>query len=124
MKVATVSMYGDNTQYKLMEPWMIDLDELRSKPVKAGTYRRQELIDLVEGKIELTQFDDEDPRISRTNKLEGITEMVFNLDKLDNADNLKYGKPSNTLFTYHVTAYNDSVHFEPYAPQYEKLKNI
>ena len=24
---------------------------------------------------------------------------------------------------YHVTAYEDSTHFEPYTPQYKKLKN-
>ena len=29
---------------------------------------------------------------------------------------------SETL-TYHVTAYEDFTHFEPYAPQYKKLKN-
>ena len=55
--------------------------------------------------------------------LAGITEMALNLDELDNANNLKDGKPSNTLFTYHETAYEDSTHFEPYTPQYKKLKN-
>ena len=75
----------------------------------------------MEGKIELTQFENE--RI-RTNKLEAITEMVLNLDELDNVNNRENGKPSNTLFTYHVTAYDDSTtHFEPYTPQYKKLKN-
>ena len=45
--------------------------------------------------------------------------MVF---YLDNSNNLKNGSPSNTLFTYYVTAYEDSMHFEPYTPQYKKLK--
>ena len=49
--------------------------------------------------------------------------MVFNLDKLDNANNLEDGKPSIALFTYHVTAYGDSTHFKPCTPQYKKLKN-
>ena len=31
--------------------------------------------------------------------------MVFNLDELDNTNNLENGSPSNTLFTYHVTSY-------------------
>ena len=80
------------------------------------------MIDLVEGKIKITQFD-KNPRISKTNKLEDIAEVVFNLDELDNTNNLKNGKPSNTLFIYHITAYEDSMHFEPYTPQYKKFKN-
>ena len=61
--------------------------------------------------------------MERINKLEGITEMVFNLDELDNTNNLENRKSSNTLLTYHVTSYDDFTHFEPYAPQYKKLKN-
>ena len=71
--------------------------------------------------IELTQFENE--QINRMNKLEGITEMALNLNELDNANNLEDGKPSNTLFTYHATAYEGSMHFEPYTPQYKKRKN-
>ena len=41
---------------------------------------------------------------------------------IDNADNFEDGTPSNTLFTYHVT-YEDFTHFEPYTPQYQKLRN-
>ena len=63
------------------------------------------------------------PRIIKTNKLEGITKVVFNLDDLDNTNNLENRSPSNILLTYHVTSYDDSMHFEPYAPQYKKLKN-
>ena len=48
----------------------------------ADTYTRRESIDLVEGKIKLTQFDEKNPRIKRMNKLEGITEMVLSLDKI------------------------------------------
>ena len=49
--------------------------------------------------------------------------MIFNLDKLNNSGNLEDGKPSNTLFTYYVTSYNEFTHFEPRIPQYKKLKN-
>ena len=48
--------------------------------------------------------------------------MVFNLDELDSTNNLKNGKPSYTLFTYQVTAYEDCTHFELKTPQYKKLK--
>ena len=49
--------------------------------------------------------------------------MVLNLNELDNSNNLESRKSSNTLLTYHVTAYDDSTHFEPYTPLYKKLKN-
>ena len=81
------------------------------------------LIGLIEGEIELTQFDD-NPQINRTNKLAGIMGVVLTLSELDNANNLENGRISNTLRTYHVTTGNDDfTHFEPYAPQYKKLKN-
>ena len=70
-KVAVVGLFSDNIQYEFLNPWMIDLKP-RSKWMETGIYTRQELIDLVKGKIELTQFDKE-PRIKRTDKLEGIS---------------------------------------------------
>ena len=66
--------------------------ELKSwdKRIKAETYRRRELIDIIEGKIELIQFD-KNPRISRMNQLAGIIEMVLYLDEHDNSNNLENG---------------------------------
>ena len=52
------------------------------------------------------------------NKLEGITEVILTLDKLNNANNIKNRRPSNTLFMYHVTAYKE---FTQFTPQYKKL---
>ena len=49
--------------------------------------------------------------------------MVFNLDELDNSNNLEDKRPSNTLFTYYVTSYNEFTGFEPDTSQYKKLKN-
>ena len=49
--------------------------------------------------------------------------MIINLDELNNSVNLKDGRPSNTLFTYHVTGDKDFTRFEPQTPQYKKLKN-
>ena len=49
--------------------------------------------------------------------------MIISLDELNNSDNLEYGHPSNTLFTYHMTDDKDFTHFEPQTPQYRKLKN-
>ena len=50
-------------------------------------------------------------------------EMIINLDELNNSVNLKDGRPSNTLFTYHMTDDKDFMHFESQTPQYKKLKN-
>ena len=48
--------------------------------------------------IELTRFVNDD-QVIKTNKLAGITEMIFNLNGLDNFDNLKMGDlpPSYSL---------------------------
>ena len=77
---------------------------------------------MLEGIIELNQFEVDD-QVTKTNKLKGITEMIINLNELDNSDNLKDGRPSNESLTYHVTADKDFMHFELQTPQYRKLKN-
>ena len=55
--------------------------------------------------------------------MKGITEITLNLDELDNSDNLKDGRPSNSLLTYYVIDDKDFTRFEPPKPQYKKLKN-
>ena len=85
-EIATVGLFTDNIQYEFSNHW-INLKP-RSKQIKAETYTRRKLIDLVEGKSEITQFD-KNPQIKRMNMLEGITEVALNLNKL------KDGKPSN-----------------------------
>ena len=64
-----------------------------------------------------------DEQVIKKSRLRGITELIFNLTELDNTDNLKDGRPSNALLTYHVTANEDFTSFEPNIPQYKKLKN-
>ena len=49
--------------------------------------------------------------------------MIFELNELDNTDNLEDGRPSNILLTHHVTACDDFTCFEPKTPQHKKLKN-
>ena len=72
--------------------------------------------------IELNQFEVDD-QVPKTNKLKGITEVTLNLDELDNSDNLKDGRHSNSLLTYYVTSNEDFTLFEPQNQQYKKLKN-
>ena len=90
--------------------------------IPSGTYAGRELLSIVEGMVELNQFVVDD-QVIKKNKLKGITEMIINLDELNNSDNLEDGHPSNTLFMYHVTDDKDFTHFEPQTPQYRKLKN-
>ena len=92
------------------------------KMIPSGTYAGRELLSIVEGMVELNQFVVDD-QVIKKNKLKGITEMIINLNELDNSDNLKDGRPSNELLTYHVTDDKDITHFEPQSPQYRKLKN-
>ena len=87
-----------------------------------GTYASRQLLSMLEGIVELNQFEVDD-QVTKTNKLKGITEITLNLDELNNSDNLKDGRPSNSLLTYYVTDDEDFMHFEPQNPQYKKLKN-
>ena len=80
------------------------------------------MISILEGMIELTQFVN-DERVIKTHKLRGITEMIINLNGLNNSDNLEDGRRSNSLLTYHVTFNEDFTQFETATPQYKKLKN-
>ena len=90
--------------------------------IPSGTYAGRELISMLEGIVELSQFEVDD-QVIKKNKLKGITEMIINLDELNNSNNLKDGRPSNELLTYHVTDNKDFTCFEPDIPQYKKLKN-
>ena len=72
----------------------------------------------LELKTQMVSRDD----VLRENKLENLMKMDIILDELDNADNLEDGRPSNTLFTYHVSSPEYFTRFEPHTPQYKKLK--
>ena len=90
--------------------------------IPKGAYAGRQLLSMLEGMIELNQFEVDD-QVTKTNKLKGITEITLNLDELNNSDNLKDGRPSNSLLTYYVTSNEDFMRFEPQNPQYKKLKN-
>ena len=87
-----------------------------------GVYTDKELNSLIgmELKSQMLDFRND---ILRTNKLEGTTKMIISLNELDNSDNLEDGRPSNVLFTYHVTSSERYTLFEPQTPPYKKLKN-
>ena len=116
-------MLSDNIQYNILKLHSV-MDPIsdRKKMISSGSYASRELISIQEGIIELNQFEVDD-QVTKTNKLKGITEIILNLDELNNSNNLKDGTPSNELLTYYVTDDKDFTHFEPQNPQHKKLKN-
>ena len=122
-EIAVIIMLSDNIQYNILKLHSV-MDPIsdRKKMISSGSYASRELLSMLEGIIELNQFEVDD-QVTKTNKLKGITEITLNLDELNNSDNLKDGRPSNSLLTYCVTDDKDCMHFEPQNPQYKKLKN-
>ena len=91
------------------------------KLIPSGIYAARELISMPEGIVELNQFEVDD-QVTKTNKLKGITEITLNLDELNNSVNMKDGRPSNELLTYHVTDDKDFTRFEPQPHNIRNLK--
>ena len=111
-------MLSDNVKYEILKlRTVMDPISDTKKMIPNGTYSSRELLSMLEGMVELNQSEVDD-QVIKKNKLKGITEMIINLDELNNSDNL-----SNELLTYHVTDDKDFMHFETQAPQYRKLKN-
>ena len=122
-EITVIRMLSDNVQYELLKLHAV-MDPISNtkKMIPRGTYASRGLLSMLEGMVELNKFLADD-QVTETNKLKGITEQTLNLDELNNSINLKDGRPSNTLFTYHVTDDKDFTRFEPQNPQYKKLKN-
>ena len=104
-----------NTQYEMTKPLKLKLVDGSEKEVLNKTYTSRELNAFVEGKHIISDLDN-DPQIIKTNKLAKVTNMIFNLDEIDNTNNLEDGRPRNTLFTYYMTGSEDFTHFEPKTP--------
>ena len=116
-------MLSDNIQYNVLKlRSVMDPISNTKKLIPSKTYAGRELLSMLEGMVELNKFLVDD-QVTKTNKLKGITEIILNLDELDNTDNLEDGRPSNSLLTYHVTSNGDFTSFQPQNPQYKKLKN-
>ena len=116
-------MLSDNVKYEILKlRSVMDPISYVKKMIPKGAYASRELISMLEGIIELNQFEVDD-QVTKTNKLKGITEITLKLNELNNSDNLKGGRPSNELLTYYVTDHKDFMRFEPQTPQDKKLKN-
>ena len=122
-ETAVIKMLSNNVQYQLLKlRAVMDPISDTKKMIPSRTYAGRELLSMLEGMVELNEFLVDD-QVIKKNKLKGITEMILNLNELDNSDNLKDGRPSNALLTYHVTDDKDFTCFEPGSHQYKKLKN-
>ena len=121
-EITVISMLSDNIQYEMTELFELKFMGGSEKQVLNKTYTSRELSALVERKTILTDLNN-DSQIIKTNELPKITDMIFNLNKLYNSDNLEGGRPSNILFTCYVSGSEDFMCFVPKAPQYKKLKN-
>ena len=116
-------MLSDNVKYEILKlSSVMDPISDMKKTIPRGTYAGRELISMLEGIVELNQFEVESDEVTKTSKLKGIREITFNLNELNNSDNLKDGRPSNSLLTYYVTSNEDFTCFEPQNPQYKKIK--
>ena len=123
-EVAVINMLSDNVQYELVKDHTI-IDSIspgNEKLILSRTYTGRELISVLEGMMELTQFVN-DEQLIKTNKLRGVTEMILNLNELDNTVNLEDGRPSNVLHRYHMTGSEDFTQLVAFTPQYKRLKN-
>ena len=116
-------MLSDNIQYKISKPHTI-MDPISDtkKLIPSRTYAGRELISMLEGMVEVNQFVVDD-QVIKKNKLKGITEMILNLDELDNSYNPEDGRPGNSLLTYHLDAHKDFMSLVSGTPLYKKLKN-
>ena len=98
MGIAVIRMLSDNVIYELLKlRAVMDPISDTKKMIPSGTYAGGELLSNVEGMVEFNQFVVDD-QVIKKNKLKGITEMIMNLDELNDSDNLEDGHPSNTFY--------------------------
>ena len=121
-EIAVIRMLSDNVKYEILKLSSV-MDPISNvkKTIPSASYASRQLLSIVEGMVELNQFEVDD-QVTKTNKLKGITEMIINLDELNNSVNLKDGRLSNELLTYHVTDDKDFTHFELQNPSTKDLK--
>ena len=68
-------MLSDNVKYEILKlRAVMDPISDAKKIIPSGTYAGRELISVLEGIIELNQFEVDD-QVTKTNKLKGITEI-------------------------------------------------
>ena len=113
-EVAVITMLSDSVQYQTIKPCTVidSISPANEKLILSKMHAGRELISILEGMTLFTHFVDDERVIKMKIRWGGgIKKMIFNLNELDNTDNLEDGRPSNTSLTYHVTANEDFTHF-------------
>ena len=79
-EIAVIRMLSNNVKYEILKlRAVMDPISDAKKMIRKGAYVGRELISMLEGIIELNQFEVDD-QVTKTNKLNGITEITLNLD--------------------------------------------
>ena len=93
-EITVITMLSDNVKCEILKVCeVMDPISDTKKMISNGTYASRKLISILEGIVERNQFEIDD-KVTKTNKLKGITEITLNLDELNNSDNLKDRRPS------------------------------
>ena len=76
-EIAVIRMLSDDVKYEILKLRLV-MDPISDvkKTIRSGTYALHKLLSIVEGMVELNQFEVDD-QVTKTNKLKGITEMMF-----------------------------------------------
>ena len=74
-------MLSDNVKYEILKLRSI-MDPISDtkKMIPEGAYAGRQLISMLEGIVELKQFEVDDHQVIKMNKLKGITEITLNLN--------------------------------------------
>ena len=77
-EIAVIRMLSDNIKYEILKlrAVMDPISDVK-KTILSGTYAGRQLLSIVEGIVELNQFEVDD-QVTKMNKLKGITEMIIN----------------------------------------------
>ena len=73
-EIAVIRMLSDNVKYEILKlrEVMDPISDMK-KTIPSGTYAGRQLLSIVEGMVELNQFEIDD-QVTKINKLKGITE--------------------------------------------------
>ena len=114
-EIAVVSMLSNNSQILFQKSMEVLLYTGKKIVLNKGVYMDKELDSLIGTELKSQMLESRND-VLRTNKLKKITKVAISLNELNNSDNLKDGRPGNTLFTYYVTSPEDFMCFEPRNP--------
>ena len=125
-EIALIEMFEDNVVYEITAPLKLSLSAgggmSATKQIPVKKYTSRELSAFLAGNVSLSPLS-ENPKVIKSNKLANITALNFQLNELNNTENLLDGRPSNNLMTYHIERYDDVTRVDLAYPRYKKLKN-